>query len=95
MSLNESIVEDAAHEWFGALGYAVGHRPDFSTAEPSAERDSYREVVLAGRLRAAIRRLLLVNRQAWTDNLSRMMAVAITTATVNSETISSGSSHLL
>ena len=27
MSLNESIVEDAALEWFGELGYAVGHLP--------------------------------------------------------------------
>ena len=27
MSLNESIVEDATLEWFGELGYAVGHRP--------------------------------------------------------------------
>ncbi len=26
MSLNESIVEDATLEWFGELGYAVGHR---------------------------------------------------------------------
>ncbi len=26
MSLNESIVEDVALEWFGELGYAVGHR---------------------------------------------------------------------
>jgi len=26
-SLNESIVEDAALEWFGELGYAVGHGP--------------------------------------------------------------------
>ena len=25
MSLNESIIEDAALEWFGELGYAVGH----------------------------------------------------------------------
>ena len=25
MSLNESIVEDAALEWFGELGHAVGH----------------------------------------------------------------------
>jgi hypothetical protein len=24
MSLNESIAEDAAREWFGELGYAVG-----------------------------------------------------------------------
>lgn len=26
MSLNESIVEDAALEWFGEMGYAVWHR---------------------------------------------------------------------
>ena len=57
MNLKESIVEDAALEWFGALGYAVGHGPDFSPGEPTAERDSYGEVVLVGRLRAAIRRL--------------------------------------
>ncbi len=28
MGLTESIVEDAALEWFGELGYAVGHRLD-------------------------------------------------------------------
>ena len=30
MSLNESIVEDAALEWFGELGYAVGHGLQFA-----------------------------------------------------------------
>ena len=57
MSLNESIVEDAALEWFGALGYAIGHGPQLAPAEPAAERDSFGEVVLVGRLREAIRRL--------------------------------------
>jgi type I restriction enzyme, R subunit len=57
MSLNESIVEDAALEWFGELGYAVGHGPQLAPGEPAAERDSFSEVVLVGRLRAAIRRL--------------------------------------
>jgi len=57
MSLNESIVEDAALEWFGELGYAVGHGPQLAPGEPAAERDSFGEVVLAGRLREAIRRL--------------------------------------
>jgi hypothetical protein len=33
MSLNESIVEDAALEWFGELGYAVGHGPQSSTSQ--------------------------------------------------------------
>jgi type I restriction enzyme R subunit len=65
--LNESIVEDAALEWFGELGYAVGHgaafaqlrraKPSLAPGEPAAERDSFGEVVLVGRLREAIRRL--------------------------------------
>ena len=38
MSLNESIVEDAAFEWFGELGYAVGHGPHLASGEPAAER---------------------------------------------------------
>ncbi len=57
MSLNESIVEDAALEWFGELGYAVGHGPHLAPGEPAAERDSLDGVVLVGRLREAIRRL--------------------------------------
>ncbi|PKO61720.1 MAG: DEAD/DEAH box helicase [Betaproteobacteria bacterium HGW-Betaproteobacteria-18] len=57
MSLNESIVEDAALEWFGGLGYAIGHGPQLAPGEPLAERASFGEVLLVGRLRAAIRRL--------------------------------------
>ena len=59
-SLNESIVEDAALEWFGELGYAVGHGPYLAPGEPASRdggRDSFGEVVLAGRLREAIWRL--------------------------------------
>ena len=33
MSLTESIVEDAALEWFGELGYAVGHGPHIAPGE--------------------------------------------------------------
>ncbi len=57
MSLNESIVEDAALTWFGELGYAVGHGPRIAPGEPATERDGFGEVVLVGRLREAIRRL--------------------------------------
>ena len=42
MSLNESIVEDAALEWFGQLGYAVGHGPQMAPGEPAAERNRRR-----------------------------------------------------
>jgi type I restriction enzyme R subunit len=57
MSLNESVVEDAALEWFGELGYTVEHGPHVAPGEPAAERDSFGDVVLAGRLREAIERL--------------------------------------
>ena len=57
MSLKESIVEGAALEWFGELGYALEHGPRLAPGEPAAERASFAEVVLVGRLRAAIRRL--------------------------------------
>ena len=57
MSLNESIVENAALKWSGDLGYAVGHGPQLAPGEPTAERDSFGEVVLIGRLREAIQRL--------------------------------------
>ena len=59
MSLNESIVEDAALAWFGELGYAIGHGPHLAPGEPAAERASFGEVVLAGRLREEVRRLNL------------------------------------
>ena len=38
MSHNESIVEDAALEWFGELGYAIGHGPEMASEEAAAER---------------------------------------------------------
>jgi type I restriction enzyme R subunit len=57
MNLNESMVEEAALSWFGELGYAVGHGPHLAPGEPKAERDSFGDVVLAARLREAIRRL--------------------------------------
>ena len=59
MSLTESIVEDAALEWVGELGYAVGHgaafaelrraKPSLAPGEPAAEWDSCGEAVLTDR----------------------------------------------
>ncbi len=37
MSLNESIVEEAALEWFGELGYSIGHGPQLARGDPAAE----------------------------------------------------------
>ncbi len=57
MSLNESIVEDAALEWFGELGYSCLGAEALTPALSHGERESYGEVVLVGRLREAILRL--------------------------------------
>jgi len=56
-TLKESTIEDAALTCFGQLGYAIGHGPHLAPGEPAAERDSFGEVVLVGRLREAILRM--------------------------------------
>src|ERR1700689_4825639 len=76
MNLNESIVEDAALEWFGELGYAVGHGPHLAPGEPAAERESFGEVVLEERLREAIRRLnVSVPEEAREEALRKVLRV--------------------
>jgi len=38
MSLNQSIVENVALDWFGELGYIVGQGQHLAPGEPVAER---------------------------------------------------------
>jgi type I restriction enzyme R subunit len=57
MNLTESTVEEIALQWFRELGFSIGHGPHLAPGEPAAERDSFGDVVLLGRLRAAITRL--------------------------------------
>jgi type I restriction enzyme R subunit len=56
-AFNENTVELAALEYFSELGYRTLHGPAIAPGEPGAERDSYEEVFLWGRLRDAIRRI--------------------------------------
>jgi type I restriction enzyme R subunit len=53
----ESGVEKVCLEYFADLGWEVLHGPDIAPGESIAERSSYRDVLLEGRLRAAIARL--------------------------------------
>ncbi len=77
MTVTESIVEDAALEWFGELGYAVGHGPQMAPGEPAAERDSFGEVVLVDRLREAIRQLNpTIPEEAREEALRKVLRVA-------------------
>jgi len=53
----ESDVEAAALEWLQEIGYTVVGGPDIAPGEPTAERESYRDVILAQRVRDALARL--------------------------------------
>ncbi|MCK9487479.1 MAG: type I restriction endonuclease subunit R, partial [Dehalococcoidia bacterium] len=56
-AFTESVVEEAALEWFAVLGYVVAHGPEIAPGEVGAERDDFGQVVLHRRLRDALRRL--------------------------------------
>jgi type I restriction enzyme, R subunit len=53
----ESVVEEAALAWLGALGYSIAHGLDIAPGELAAERKDYGQVVLEDRLRQALARL--------------------------------------
>ena len=53
----ESEVEEAAMEWLADLGWETAYGPDIAPGTPAAERDNYAQVVLEGRLRAALERI--------------------------------------
>lgn len=53
----EDTVEQAALEWLRDTGYSYLHGPDIAPDQPAAERTSYSDVILVGRLRAALLRL--------------------------------------
>ena len=57
MTLNEALIEEAALGWFQELGYSVLPGPQLAPGETAAERVSFNDVVLVGRLRDAIRQL--------------------------------------
>jgi len=56
-SFTESIVEEAALEWFRSVGYASLSGGQIAPDEPGAERTGYQQVILEGRLREALHRL--------------------------------------
>lgn len=57
MPLTEADIESIALGWFAECGYGVLHGPDIAPGMEGAERSSYEEAVLVGRLRSAILRM--------------------------------------
>jgi type I restriction enzyme R subunit len=53
----ESTIEETALDWLKDLGYTIVFGNDIAPDEPAAERENYGEVVLAGRLKAALERI--------------------------------------
>ena len=80
-AITEDEVEQAALQWLAELGWQVAHGPDISPPDartPGTERASCREVVLAGRLRAAIARLnLQIPAGARDDALKRVLSPGV------------------
>ncbi len=56
-SFSESVVEQAALAWLESVGWDVRHGAEVAPGEADAERADYSQVVLEGRLRAALVRL--------------------------------------
>jgi type I restriction enzyme R subunit len=57
VSLDESVVEDAALEWLAQLGYTRVFGPDIGPGGINQERESWGQVFLYGRLRDAMLRI--------------------------------------
>ncbi|NIB39090.1 type I restriction endonuclease subunit R [Pseudomaricurvus alkylphenolicus] len=55
--MNEDQLEQLCLEWFAEGGWEVAHGPDIAHDGPCPERKDYRQVLLAGDLEAAIRRI--------------------------------------
>jgi len=55
--MNEDLLEKTALAWFESLGYDVVYGPSIAPGEALAERDTYQQVVLLGRLRQALEQI--------------------------------------
>lgn len=89
MTLNESIVEAAALEWFADLGYTIAHGPHLAPGEPSAERDSFSDVILPARLRQSLHRLNpAIPAEAREDSLRKVLRLGAPSLTQSNRTSS-------
>jgi len=57
VDITEATLEDIALTWLGELRYTVVHADDIAPDTPGAERISYGDVVLAGRLTSSLTRI--------------------------------------
>lgn len=91
MPYNEETVELAALEWLAQQGYETLFGPDIAPEMPAAERESYGEVVLTGRLRKALETL---NPSATREAVSEALR-SLTTPAGGSTLLSNQALHRL
>ena len=73
----ESDLENAVLEWLEEMGYSIAFGPDIASDGESSERESYKDVILIGRLRDAIARINpSIPREAQEDALKKIVGVA-------------------
>jgi type I restriction enzyme R subunit len=53
----ESTLESSALDWLQDLGYQTSFAPELAPGTDNPERESYQQVLLSQRLRAALRRI--------------------------------------
>lgn len=82
-AISEFILEETALSWLGELGYAVAEGAQLAPGEMLAERASFGDVVLVGRLRDAIQRLNpKVPVDAQEDAIRKVLRIAMPSLTV-------------
>ncbi len=74
----ESTVEEATLDWLSELRYESLHGPDIAPEEPASERQSYGDVLLIGRLQAAIEH---INPQLPADTVDEVVRKVVRTET--------------
>jgi type I restriction enzyme R subunit len=73
-SFTENHLEQAVLEWFQNLGYQTLYGPDISPGGSFAERESFGDVILYGRLHSALKR----NNQQYSDKVIDELVKKIT-----------------
>lgn len=76
----ETDVELAALEWLSEVGYSYSGGPEIAPGENTAERDSYRDVILEKRLRSA---LIKLNPKIPTDSVEEAFRILTRTESPN------------
>lgn len=79
-SKEDFYAEQPALQWLGELGWEVKHGPDLGPGGAAPERESWRDVVLVGRLRSAVAGL---NSELPEDAVEHVVQQVLTTTSPN------------